>query len=146
MKKMKTRTNPIPIQLKKMTNIPRNELYKPASMAFISLSLQACSPAMPVHKPQHTLTPASYTDGQSQDSSGSGAIAWSHFFNAPYLTLLIDTALQNNQELNIILQEIQISKNEIRVRKGEYLPFVGIKAGAGAEKVGRYTSRGANDA
>ncbi len=124
----------------------RNKLYKPASMAFISLALQACSPAMPVHKTEHTLTPAYYTDSHPQDSSGSGTIAWSHFFNDPYLTLLIDTALQNNQELNIILQEIQISKNEIRVRKGEYLPFVGIKAGAGAEKPGRYTSRGANDA
>src|SRR5690606_3696100 len=59
---------------------------------------------------------------------------------------LIDVALQNNQELNITMQEIQISRNEIKARKGEYLPFVGVKGGAGIEKVGRYTSQGANDA
>ncbi len=64
----------------------------------------------------------------------------------PYLSDLIDTALKNNQELNITLQEIEISKNEVRDKKGEYLPFIGLKAGAGTEKVGRYTSQGANDA
>jgi multidrug efflux system outer membrane protein len=45
----------------------------------------------------------------------------------PYLVALIDTALKNNQELNITLQEIEIARNEIRARKGEYLPFVGVK-------------------
>src|SRR4030095_10338476 len=47
---------------------------------------------------------------------------------------------------NITLQEIAITKNEITARKGEYLPFVGVRAGAGVEKVGRYTSQGAGDA
>ncbi len=56
---------------------------------------------------------------------------------------MIDTALSRNQELNITLQEIEISKNEIRARKGEYLPFVGLRAGAGVEKVGEYTRNGA---
>ncbi|MCG7859172.1 TolC family protein, partial [Flavihumibacter sediminis] len=45
-----------------------------------------------------------------------------------------------------LLQEIEISKNEIRARKGEYLPFVGVKAGAGATKVPRYTNIGALEA
>ncbi|MEY2922965.1 MAG: hypothetical protein RL108_1591, partial [Bacteroidota bacterium] len=43
-------------------------------------------------------------------------------------------------------QEIEIAKNDIRVRKGALLPTVGVKAGAGVEKVGRYTSQGAGDA
>jgi NodT family efflux transporter outer membrane factor (OMF) lipoprotein len=44
------------------------------------------------------------------------------------------------------LQEIEIAKNDIRVRKGALLPTVGVRAGAGIEKVGRYTSQGAGDA
>ena len=44
------------------------------------------------------------------------------------------------------MQEIQISQNEVRARKGEILPSVNIGAGAGVDKVGRYTSQGANDA
>lgn len=124
----------------------RSKLYKPASLAFLSLALGACAPTLPVKRTENKTVPTSYANNYSQDTTGGGQIAWRDFFNDPYLTALIDTALQNNQELNIILQEIQISKNEIRARKGEYLPFVGIRAGAGADKVGRYTSKGANDA
>ena len=51
---------------------------------------------------------------------------WQQFFTDPNLEALIETALQNNQELNITLQEIEIARNEIRARKGEYLPFVGL--------------------
>ncbi|MFL5752253.1 MAG: TolC family protein, partial [Bacteroidia bacterium] len=39
-----------------------------------------------------------------------------------------------------------IAKNEVRARKGQYMPFIGVGAGAGIEKVGSYTSQGANDA
>ena len=59
---------------------------------------------------------------------------------------MIDIALKNNQELLITLQEIEIAKNDIRVRKGALLPQVGVGVGAGIEKVGRYTSQGAGDA
>src|SRR5690606_2168568 len=45
--------------------------------------------------------------------------------------------------LNITLQEIEISRNEIRERKGEYLPFGGSKGAAGGDKVARYTNIGA---
>jgi NodT family efflux transporter outer membrane factor (OMF) lipoprotein len=61
----------------------------------------------------------------------------------PDLRTLIDSALSNNQELNIMLQEIAISKNEVRARKGEYLPFLDLAAGAGVEKAGEYTRNGA---
>jgi outer membrane protein TolC len=47
---------------------------------------------------------------------------------------LIDTALQNNQELQITLQEIEIAKNDARIRK-VLLPTVGLRAGSG-RKVG----------
>jgi NodT family efflux transporter outer membrane factor (OMF) lipoprotein len=73
-------------------------------------------------------------------------ISWKNFFKDKQLVDLIDIAIQNNQELQITLQEIEIAKNDIRVRKGMLLPTVGIRAGAGIEKVGRYTSQGAGDA
>lgn len=55
---------------------------------------------------------------------------------------LIDIALKNNQELMITLQEIDIAKNDIRIRKGRLLPTVDVDAVA---KVGRYTSQGSGD-
>jgi len=79
-------------------------------------------------------------------SSNSGTVQWKTFFQDPNLIALIDTALVNNQDLNITLQEIEIAKNEVKARKGAYLPFVTGGAATGFEKVGRYTTAGANEA
>ena len=73
-------------------------------------------------------------------------LVWKNYFKDKNLVLLIDTALKNNQELLITLQDIEIAKNDIRMRNGRLLPSIGLGAGAGLEKVGRYTSQGAGDA
>ena len=80
------------------------------------------------------------------DSTNSSAIQWRTFFTDKYLVDLIDTAIKNNQELNITLQEIEISRNEIRFRQAPLAPSVTGRLGAGVEKVGKYTSQGAGDA
>lgn len=122
----------------------RNTIIKCVGIGCICLAYAACKTPVLTGRTENKTVPASFNS--SQDTVNSGAIKWNTFFNDPNLVALIDTALKNNQELNITLQEIAITKNEITARKGEYLPFVGIKGGAGVEKVGRYTSRGANDA
>lgn len=122
----------------------KNNLCKYLGIASICLAYTACKLPVLVQKTANKATPASFNN--SQDTANIGNLKWSAYFTDPYLVALIDTALQHNQELNITLQEIEITKNEIQARKGEYLPFVGVKAGAGVEKVGRYTSQGAGDA
>jgi len=82
----------------------------------------------------------------SKDTTNMAAIPWHDFFKDQNLVNLIDLALKNNQELMMTLQEIEIAKNDVRVRKGLLLPTLGVRAGAGVEKVGRYTSQGAGDA
>jgi NodT family efflux transporter outer membrane factor (OMF) lipoprotein len=108
------------------------------------LAYAACNIPAQVQKNENKTMPAGYNN--SQDSTNTGKVKWSQYFTDPNLVALIDTALKNNQELNITLQEIEISRNEVNARRGEYLPFVGVRAGAGVEKVGRYTSQGAGDA
>lgn len=80
------------------------------------------------------------------DSNATATLPYKRFFNDSLLVNLIDTAMVRNQELNLMQQEVSIALNEIRARKGEYLPFVNLGASAGMEKVGLYTSQGANDA
>jgi multidrug efflux system outer membrane protein len=82
----------------------------------------------------------------STDTTNIGSLPWRKFFTDPNLTALIDTALKNNQELQVTLQEIEIAKNDIRFKQGQLLPTVSAKLGVGVEKVGRYTSQGAGDA
>lgn len=103
-------------------------------------SLSSCVPALKVRETRKNV-PATYA--ASTDTTDAATIQWQQFFTDPNLRVLIDSALANNQELNIILQEIAIAKNEVRARKGEYLPFIGIVAGAGTEKVGEFTRNGA---
>ncbi len=95
-------------------------------------------------KKENKSVPESFAG--KKDSLNSGRTKWKDFFTDPNLTALIDSALKRNQELNIMLQEINIAKQEIRARKGAYLPTVGVGAGAGVDKVGLYTSQGASDA
>jgi len=118
-------------------------IYKYLGMASVALFFLACTPSI-VGKKVNKTVPLNYNN--SQDSTNSAKVQWKDFFTDPYLNVLIDTALRNNQELNITLQEIIIARNEVRFRKGEYLPFVNLYAGAGVDRVGRYTRQGSLEA
>ncbi|PKB18246.1 TolC family protein [Flavobacterium sp. 5] len=109
----------------------------------ICLAVASCTPAL-APLAETKAVPESF--GKTADTMNTSNTSWRTYFKDPNLVNLIDTALKNNQELQITLQEIEIAKNDIRVKKGLLLPSVGIGAGAGVEKVGRYTSQGAGDA
>ena len=115
----------------------------------ICLTVAGCKAPAPEAAPTtSTSVPESFgITAQTQDANNNtSALVWKEYFKDQNLVDLIDVALKNNQELNITLQEIEIAKNDIRVKKGLLLPTVGVRAGAGVEKVGRYTSQGAGDA
>jgi len=115
-----------------------------ASAVVLSLLTTSCSIPRLALKPVSKSVPASY--GTSSDSTNTGQLAARAYFTDPYLASLIDTALLNNQELNITTQELQIATNEVLARRGAYMPTVNIGGGTGFEKAPRYTSKGAADA
>jgi multidrug efflux system outer membrane protein len=110
----------------------------------LALVLTSCHVPKIIEPGRHAELPATF--GTSSDSSGAAAVQWRNFFNDKDLAALIDTALKNNQELMITLQEIEIARNDVRVRKAAIAPSVSVGGGVGVEKVGRYTSQGAGDA
>lgn len=122
----------------------KQKIYKILGLAIIVATYNACKVPDFAQRNENKNTPASFNT--SVDSTNTGAVQWRSFFTDPNLVSLIDTALKNNQELNITLQEIEVAKNEIKAKKGELLPTVGYRVGAGLDKVGRYTSSGAGDA
>jgi NodT family efflux transporter outer membrane factor (OMF) lipoprotein len=124
-------------------------MYKNKLQSFVivlstCLSIISCKAPSVVIPSANSTVPESY--GTNKDTTNVSMVTWHNYFNDKNLVDLIDIALKNNQELNITLQEIEIAKNDIRVRKGALLPSVGLRAGTGVEKVGRYTSQGAGDA
>ncbi|WP_199139443.1 TolC family protein [Pedobacter sp. ASV12] len=122
----------------------RENSLKGLGLALICVAYSACKVPEFTQRAENKNVPTSF--GTSTDTLNSANIQWRKFFTDPDLVNLIDTALKNNQELNMTLQEIEIAKNEVRAKKGELLPSVSYGAGAGLEKVGRYTSSGAGDA
>ncbi len=109
----------------------------------LAVTLIGCKSLRVVSKDAVTATPSGFSN--ATDTISSADIKWNSFFTDPNLVALIDSALHNNKELNITLQEIQIAQNEVRARKGEYLPNLGVGIASGIEKVGEYTTRGANE-
>lgn len=122
----------------------KSKIYQFSIVVALCLSVIGCKAPQTIAETPSKPVPESF--GTSKDTTNMSAIKWNEFFKDQNLVELIHTALKNNQELNITLQEIEIAKNDVRVKKGLLLPTVGLRAGAGLEKVGRYTSQGAGDA
>lgn len=121
-----------------------NRILSVTGIAVLSLFYSACTiPTGMVPRDERKAVPETYRG--STDSVNLAKVKWREFFTDPNLVALIDTALHNNQELNIVLQEINVARNEVRARKGEYLPFVNLMGGAGVERAARYTRTGTVD-
>lgn len=132
------------ISLKQKKMMTNRSIVKITAIACSTLFLIACKNLSVVNRAENKTVPQSYNG--STDTINVAKTKWKEFFKDPNLIVLIDSALQRNQELNIFLQEINIAKNEVRARKGAYLPVVSAGAGASIDKVPKYTSQGASDA
>ena len=126
-----------------MNKMSKMKLYNKRSLALLTLLLllTSCVPKVSLRKVNKN-TPETYYNN-IKDSTNIADLKYKDFFQDDTLITLIDSALKNNQELNIVLNEILIAKNEIRERKGEYLPFLNLGTSTGFEKVGRFTREGA---
>ncbi|WEK37190.1 MAG: TolC family protein [Candidatus Pseudobacter hemicellulosilyticus] len=113
-------------------------------LLILFLAIAGCKAPAITAREASKAVPATYSS--SQDTTNTATLSWREYFTDPNLVSLIDTALKNNQELLITLQEVEMARNDIRLRQGPLAPTVGVRAGVGVEKVGRYTSQGAGDA
>jgi NodT family efflux transporter outer membrane factor (OMF) lipoprotein len=121
----------------------RKRIFNYSGIICLALACNACIPSL-VRKTENKATPASYK-GSLDSANTVKEKKWRQFFTDSNLVSLIDTALLKSQELNIVQQEIIIAQNEARARKAAYLPFVNVGAGAGIDKMGKYTRLGAVD-
>lgn len=83
----------------------------------------SCNNTVTIPKYDSSKVPQNFLSNSSKNPNDSALKTWRSFFSDTLLIQLIDTALNNNLELKIIQQRIEIDKNEILAKKGEYLPF-----------------------
>jgi len=124
---------------KKVTKMKHRKSLLIGMIALVAF--YSCVPTREI-RDENVAVPENYQN-QSTDTVNTALVEWKEFFKDPNLIALIDTALVKNQELNIMLQQVDMAKNVIQAKKGEYLPFVNLQAGAEIEKVGEYTRNGA---
>ncbi|RZK24246.1 MAG: TolC family protein [Hymenobacter sp.] len=122
----------------------KRRIYQGLSAASLALAVAACKLPELAQRSINRATPATYA-GSSTDSTNTARTRWKQFFTDPNLVSLIDSALQHNQELNITTQELELARNEIRARTGDYMPSVSIGVRSELEKPGRYTLQGATE-
>jgi len=121
----------------------RNKVLNLAVVLATLLCMGACKTPQATILPKDTLKAS--LASMSKDSSVTISPAWRDFFQDSVLRSLIDTALQNNHDLKITLQELAIAKSAITAKQGALLPSVSANLGAGFSKVGRYTAEGAGN-
>lgn len=114
------------------------------ALAFVGLALQACGIPEMTTKNADVHLPDRFKPNLVKKVN-SGTVKWKDFFEDRNLSSLIDIAVVNNKEVNMMLQRISTAENEIQARRGAYLPFINLGAGADGEKVGKYTRSGAVD-
>lgn len=111
----------------------------------LSVAFTACKTPALVVKNENRAVPVNYSTRAGEDSLNTGLMQWQQFFTDPNLDSLIAQALRNNQELNITTQELTLAQNEANLRRGDYLPSVGLRAEAAVDRPGRYTLQGATE-
>lgn len=121
----------------------RNKVLNLAVVLATLLCMGACKTPQATILPKDTLKAS--LASMSRDSRVTISPAWRDFFQDSVLRSLIDTALQNNHDLKITLQELAIAKSAITAKQGALLPSVSANLGAGISKVGRYTAEGAGN-
>lgn len=121
----------------------RNKVLNLAVVLATLLCMGACKTPQATILPKDTLKAS--LASMSRDSSVTISPAWRDFFQDSVLRSLIDTALQNNHDLKITLQELAIAKSAITAKQGALLPSISANVGAGISKVGRYTAEGAGN-
>ena len=121
----------------------RNKVLNLAVVLATLLCMGACKTPQATILPKDTLKAS--LASMSRDSSVTISPAWRDFFQDSVLRSLIDTALQNNHDLKITLQELAIAKSAITAKQGALLPSVSANVGAGIPKAGRYTAEGAGN-
>ncbi|MBY0491331.1 MAG: efflux transporter outer membrane subunit [Gemmatimonadaceae bacterium] len=83
---------------------------------------------------------------RQSDTISVADMGWRQFFADTTLLGLIDTAVRNNPELLSTLQEVEMSRAELRGVRGQLFPRVSLGGGLGIDKAARYTAEGAGNA
>lgn len=110
-------------------------------LILILIVATGCKAYKPVVTPDLKDMPARFTTA-SKDSAGIGSLEWRKFFEDSLLVALIDTALLNNQDMQIAWQRIEAARAQLMKNKAAFYPTVNAAVSTAVDKYGDYTMTG----
>jgi NodT family efflux transporter outer membrane factor (OMF) lipoprotein len=114
------------------------------SVLFTLLFLIGCTtPSTLVQLTNQPVMPNKFSSIESTTKQDS--LLWSQISQDKTLKALIDTAIQNNNELQMAFQKIELARSQRQFTKGSLLPQLGIGANGSVRKFGLYTMDGAGN-
>ncbi|GAB2761868.1 TolC family protein [Actinomadura fibrosa] len=108
----------------KYSEMKKSLIYKAFLVPTVLLSMQSCFVAKDYSQPTAEVVQEEYfrTDKLPQDSLSMAEISWREMFTDRFLTEHIETALDNNIDIRVALQQIEASQAYLRQAKAAYLP------------------------
>jgi outer membrane protein, multidrug efflux system len=104
----------------------------------------ACKAPQIIHNQSRIELPSNYPLNSRVDSSNR-IIDWRIYFNDLNLAALIDTALQNNQDIKITLQHLEMAKAGALATSSALKPTINFTSSLSLRKFGLYTMDGAGN-
>ncbi|WP_275946420.1 efflux transporter outer membrane subunit [Variovorax sp. dw_954] len=104
------------------------------SMKLIPLALAAalfvtgCSLAPTYERPAAPVPTVFPGDPSQPGGAAASTVAWQDFFTDPRLARLIETALANNRDLRVSVQNIEQARAQFQVQRSALFPNVGVSA------------------
>jgi NodT family efflux transporter outer membrane factor (OMF) lipoprotein len=126
-------------------HLPKKDITMLIRVLVFIFLVNACAPSLNVKKEKPIPMPSTFSDNLIPAKQSSADMAWEKVFKDEVLIGYINEAMEKNQELRILEQDIAIANNEVLARSGEYLPKVGVEGATGVEKAERFGQEGAND-
>ncbi|MDT3776469.1 TolC family protein [Nitrospira sp. MA-1] len=119
-------------------------MYSFLIILFLVLIFNGCTGLKTDLAIQENEIPTSFKD--KTDTTNIADIQWKDYFVDPLLHELIETAIENNLDLQMALQRIEISRSSVRAATGALMPTMGLGVGTAIRRYGLYTMDGAGNA
>ncbi len=118
-------------------------LYKILFLVGLVTWLGCTTPSMLVQINKQPILPTNFTNTDTSFSRDS--INWNQISDDTVLRGLIDTAIKNNNEIQIAFQKIELARSQRQLTKGSLLPQMGLATSGSVRKFGLYTMDGAGN-
>ncbi len=122
----------------------KRHMYSNFIILFLVLIFNGCTGLKTDLAIQENEIPTSFKD--KTDTTNIADIQWKDYFVDPLLHELIETAIENNLDLQMALQRIEISRSSVRAATGALMPTMGLGVGTAIRRYGLYTMDGAGNA